>query len=216
MTDEKQSEISIGRIVDTLKKRYAGEKVLERITIPKETLEQAVQEVYHSDNCKSSWYGISVSAIADLYTATGIIPQYTLEELSEIDEKMTRATSTTAGFGIGHEDAGHIIDYKTIKEVIPLDKLPQYKKTVEEIYETSVGFCSLDLFCLYEATEIKPDFESIAAAKEMKVQDIIDDLYLSAQELSGRYNVDAKLVYAMSGMLPSPKIQESLLKSYLE
>jgi hypothetical protein len=26
MTDEKQSEISIGRIVDTLKKRYAGEK----------------------------------------------------------------------------------------------------------------------------------------------------------------------------------------------
>ena len=213
MSKEKE-EFSMKQIMELLNNNYVGEKVLDKIKISKYKLEEAVQEVYHGDTCKHSWFGVDSESVSKLYSKTKIIPKYTSEELTEFDEKMAKSVNHTTGFGIGHEDAGHYVPYSLIKEIIPLKSLPAFKKTVQKCYTQSVNSCSLDLLCLYNATEIKPDFDKIAKETGIKKQKIIDGLYSDAQELSKRWNVDPKLVYEMSGIKPSKNIQEKILENY--
>lgn len=201
----------IEAIVEALQKETSGigKRFIEKLVSSGKPYYRVAQEVY-SDSVKSAWFEYDVRK---LYDATNIAPQFSEEELNQIDETFAQSTNNTTSWGVGHPDAGSYVGYTLIADIVPLDKLPKYAQAVQKSY----ACCPTDALYSYVASRIKPDLEAIATKQKKTVDNVVDDLYSKAADLHSRgIGFAPKAAYEMTaGRLPSKEIQEKILKSYL-
>ena len=161
-----ENKIRIKKIEVLMQSEDIRAEILSELDITQERYVAAVQNLYHSELFKRFLW-----KAAGLFSKTGIKPEYTKEEIELFDEKLAKSTTHTAGWGIGHEDAESFVDYKNIKEILPLDKLPKYKAAVEKCYmKTITHSFVLDGLCLYRESGIAPDLDKIAKASNVEKQ----------------------------------------------
>jgi hypothetical protein len=201
----------IEAIVEALQKDTSGigTQFIERLVSSGNPYDQVAQEVY-SSSVKSFWFAYEVRT---LYDATNILPEFSEDELRQIDETFAKRTNNTTSWGIGHPDAGSYDDYSRIADIVPLDKLPKYAQAVQRSY----ACCPTDALYSYVASRIAPDLEAIATKQKKTVDTVVDDLYSQAADLHSRgIGFAPKAAYEMTGgRLPSKEIQEKILRSYL-
>ncbi|MFH1073410.1 MAG: hypothetical protein V1743_08335 [Nanoarchaeota archaeon] len=201
----------IEEIVEALQKDTSGigKRFIERLVSSGNPYDRVAQDMY-SDSIKRIWF---VHNVRTIYDATNILPQFSEDELQQIDEIFAKNTNSTRSLGIGHPDAGYYYAYALIADIVPLDKLPKYAQAVQKSY----ACCPTDALYSYGASRITPDLEAIATKQKKTVDRVVDDLYSEAEDLHSRgIGFALKAAYEMTGgRLPSKEIQEKVLTSYL-